>query len=264
MQCSQCRHQAPPDTEFCPECGAKLELVCLQCGTGNALSHKFCKECGNRLDAGKLTGPAPKFLSPDAYTPKYLVEKILTSKHSLEAERKQVTVLFADIKGSLELLANRDPEDARTLLDAVLERMIDAVHRYEGTISHFLGDGVMALFGAPVAHEDHAVRACYAALHMQETIKRHSEEIRRKEGFQVQVRVGLNSGKVTLHASRSDLSADYTGFCQTAHLAARMEQIATPGSILVTADVIRLVEGYVDVKQVGAVPVKGLSTPVDV
>jgi class 3 adenylate cyclase len=263
MQCVQCRHIAPPDAEFCPACGAKIELICSQCGTGNAISHKFCKRCGNRLDAGKGTALATKFSSPEAYTPKYLAERIL-SKHFFEAERKQVTVLFADIKGSLELLTSRDPEDARKLLDAVLERMFDAVHRYEGIISHFMGDGIMALFGAPLSHEDHAIRACYAALLMQESIQKYSEEIRRTEGFQVQVRVGLNSGQVIMRAIRSDLSMDYTAVGQTAHLAARMEQIATPGSILITADVVQLVDGYVEIKSIGVVPIKGLGTPIDV
>ncbi len=219
------------------------------------------------MDAGKSTAPATKFSSPEAYTPKYLAEKILkilNSKDFLEAERKHVTVLFADIKGSLELLADRDPEDARKLLDAVLERMIDAVHRYEGTISHFMGDGIMALFGAPVAHEDHSIRACYAALLMQENIKKYSESVRRTEGFQVQVRIGLNSGQVIMRAIRSDLSMDYTAVGQTVHLAARMEQIATPGSVLITADLVQLVDGYVETKSIGAVPIKGLRTPIEV
>jgi len=241
MQCPRCQYEAPADADFCPECGAKLELVCSQCGTGNALSHKFCKRCGHGLGAAAAAGGLPaKFLSPASYTPRYLAEKIVTSKPALEAERKRVTVLFADIKGSLELLAGRDPEDARRLLDTVLELMVDAVHRYEGTVSHFMGDGVMALFGAPVAHEDHAVRACYAALLMQESIKRYSEEIRRTEGFQVQVRVGLNSGEVIVRAIRNDLHMDYTAVGETAHLAARMEQIATPGSILAAANLARL------------------------
>jgi class 3 adenylate cyclase/tetratricopeptide (TPR) repeat protein len=219
------------------------------------------------LDAGKGTALTTKFSSPEAYTPKYLAEKILkilNSKDFLEAERKHVTVLFADIKGSLELLADRDPEDARKVLDAVLERMIDTVHRYEGTISHFMGDGIMALFGAPVGHEDHAVRACYAALLMQESIKKYSENMRRTEGFQVQVRIGLNSGQVILRAIRSDLTMDYTAVGQTVHLAARMEQIATPGSVLVTADVVQLVNGYVETKSIGDVPIKGLRTPIEV
>ena len=267
MQCLQCQHQAPLDAEFCPECGAKIELICFHCGTSNAISYRFCKRCGSRLDAGKSTAPATKFSSPEAYTPKYLAEKILkilNSKDFLEAERKHVTVLFADIKGSLELLADRDPEDARKLLDAVLERMIDAVHRYEGTISHFMGDGIMALFGAPVAHEDHSIRACYAALLMQENIKKYSESVRRTEGFQVQVRIGLNSGQVIMRAIRSDLSMDYTAVGQTVHLAARMEQIATPGSVLITADLVQLVDGYVETKSIGAVPIKGLRTPIEV
>lgn len=267
MQCVQCQHQVPLDAEFCPECGAKIEVICFRCGTGNAILHRFCKRCGSRLDAGKSTAPATKFSSPEAYTPKYLAEKILkilTSKDFLEAERKHVTVLFADIKGSLELLAGRDPEDARKLLDAVLERMIDTVHRYEGTISHFMGDGIMALFGAPVAHEDHAIRACYAALLMQESIKNYSENMRRTEGFQIQVRIGLNSGQVIMRAIRSDLTMDYTAVGQTVHLAARMEQIATPGSALITADVVQLVDGYVETKSIGAVPIKGLRTPIEV
>ena len=117
--------------------------------------------------------------APECYTPKHLAEKILTSRSALEGERKQVTVLFADLKGSMELLADRDPEEARTLLDPVLEHMMEAVHRYEGTVNQVMGDGIMALFGAPLAHEDHAVRACYAALRMQEAVKQHAEDVRR-------------------------------------------------------------------------------------
>jgi Adenylate and Guanylate cyclase catalytic domain len=122
---------------------------------------------------------ATKFSSPEVYTPKHLAEKILTSKNALEGERKQVTVLFADLKGSMELLADRDPEEARKLFDAVIERMMEAVHWYEGTVNHILGDGIMALFGTPLAHEDHAVRASYAALRMQESVKRYAAEVQR-------------------------------------------------------------------------------------
>ena len=131
----------------------------------------------------------------EGYTPKHLAEKILTSKSALEGERKQVTVLFADLKGSMELLADRDPEEARKLLDPVLEHMMEAVHRYEGTVNQVMGDGIMALFGAPLAHEDHAVRACYAALRMQEAVKRYAEEVRRTHGVPVQIRVGLELGR---------------------------------------------------------------------
>jgi len=202
--------------------------------------------------------------APVAYTPSHLAEKILTSKSALEGERKQVTVLFADLKGSMELLAERDPEEARAILDPVLERLMAAVHRYEGTVNQVMGDGIMALFGAPVAHEDHAVRACYAALHMQEAIGRYSEEMRRTHGIEVHIRVGLNSGEVVVRAIDSSLHMDYTAVGQTTHLAARMEQLARPGTALLTADTLRLVEGYVEVKPLGPVPVKGLPEPIEV
>src|SRR5207245_7831406 len=180
-------------------------------------------------------------------------EKILTSRTMLEGERKQVTVLFADLKGSTELLADRDPEDARRLLDPVLEHMMEAVHRYEGTVNQVMGDGIMALFGAPVAHEDHAVRACYAALRMQESVKRHAEEMRRTTGVSLAIRVGLNSGEVVVRSIGSDLHMDYTAVGQTTHLAARMEQAALPGSILITVETLRLAEGYVAVASLGAI-----------
>jgi class 3 adenylate cyclase len=170
----------------------------------------------------------PRFAAPEAYTPKHLAERILTSKAALEGERKQVTVLFADLKGSMELLADRDPEEARKLLDPVLERMMEAVHRYEGTVNQVMGDGIMALFGAPLAHEDHAVRACYAALDMQGTIRRYADEVWRSDGITVKIRVGLNSGEVVVRAIGSDLRVDYTAVGQTTHLAARMEQLASP------------------------------------
>ncbi len=201
---------------------------------------------------------------PLAYTPSYLTEKILTSRSALEGERKQVTVLFADLKGSMELLAERDPEEARQLLDPVLERMMAAVHRYEGTVNQIMGDGIMALFGAPLAHEDHAVRACYAALAMQEALQRYAEEVRRTQGLLVQMRVGLNSGEVVVRAIGNDLHMDYSAVGQTTHLAARMEQLAAPGSILLTAATLRLVEGLVRVQSLGPVPVKGLAQPVEV
>src|SRR4029434_10718062 len=151
-----------------------------------------------------------------------------TSKTALEGERKQVTVLFADLKGSMELLADRDPEEARKLLDPVLELMMEAVHRYEGTVNQVMGDGIMALFGAPLAHEDHAVRACYAALRMQELVKRYAEGVRGQQGINVRIRIGLNSGEVVVRAIGSDLHMDYTAVGQTTHLAARMEQVSSP------------------------------------
>jgi class 3 adenylate cyclase len=192
------------------------------------------------------------------------VEKILHAKTALEGERKQVTVLFADLKGSMELLADRDPEEARQILDPVLEYMMDAVHRFEGTVNQVMGDGIMALFGAPIAHEDHAVRACYAALTMQEALRRYAEQVRRSHGIEVQIRVGLNSGEVVVRAIGNDLHMDYSAVGQTAHLAARMEQLATPGTIRLSAATLRLVEGFVRVQPLGPVPVKGLTEPVEV
>src|SRR5215475_2876012 len=201
---------------------------------------------------------------PLAYTPVHLAEKIRLSRSALEGERKQVTVLFADLKGSMELLADRDPEEARQLLDPVLERMIEAVHRYEGIVNQVMGDGIMALFGAPIAHEDHAVRACYAALRMQETVTRYGDEMQRSHGLAVQIRVGLNSGEVVVRAIGNDLHMDYSAIGQTTHLAARLEQMAKPGSVLTTGETLRLAEGFVQVKALGPVSVKGLADPVEV
>ena len=257
MQCPRCQTPTREGAKFCESCGARVAASCPGCGADVRPGAKFCGACGAHLEA------APTSPSPRAYTPPYLAEKILTSRSAVEGERKQVTVLFADVKGSLELLAPLDPEEARRLLDAVAERMIDAVHRYEGTVNNVMGDGIMALFGAPLAQEDHAVRACYAALRMQETMKQYAEHLQQTGGPPVQVRVGLNSGEVVVGAIESDLRMDYTAVGPTTHLAARMEQMATPGSIWITADTHRLAEGYVEVEPLGLVTVKGLAQPVE-
>src|SRR4029450_1586304 len=220
----------------------------------------FCGQCGASLVQAL---PSWKFASPEIYTPKHLAEKILTSKSSLEGERKQVTVLFADMKGSMELLADRDPEQARKLLDPVLERMMEAVHRFEGTVNQVMGDGIMALFGAPVAHEDHAIRACYAPLRMRESVNSYAEELQRTGAPPVYVRVGVNSGEVVVRSIGNDLRMDYTAIGQTVHLAARMEQIAKPGSVLITGETLRMAEGYVAVRSLGPIVVKGLNEAVD-
>jgi class 3 adenylate cyclase/tetratricopeptide (TPR) repeat protein len=259
MKCPRCQHENPVGQKFCGECGARLALTCASCGASNPPGQKFCGECG----AGLAPEMAGKPASPETRTPKHLAEKILSSKAALEGERKQVTVLFADLKGSMELLADRDPEEARKLLDPVLERMMEAVHHCEGTVNQVMGDGIMALFGAPLAHEDHAVRACYAALRMQETVKKYADELRKVEGIPVRIRVGLNSGEVVVRSIGSDLHMDYTAVGQTAHLAARMEQMADPGAILITADTLRLAEGFIEAQSLGPVSVKGLVAAVD-
>jgi class 3 adenylate cyclase len=262
MKCPRCQHENPPQAKFCLECGARVALTCTKCRSELPAGAKFCLECGEAV-ASQATG-GPRFTSPESYTPKHLAEKILTSKSALEGERKQVTVLFADLKGSMELLADRDPEEARKILDPVLERMMEAVHRYEGTVNQVMGDGIMALFGAPLAHEDHAVRACYAALRMQESVKKYADEVRRSHAAVVKIRVGLNSGDVVVRAIGSDLHMDYTAVGQTTHLAARMEQIADPGAIVITPETLALAEGYVEVQSLGPVPVKGLAEAVEV
>ncbi len=262
MRCARCQHENREGRRFCSRCGAGLASACPSCGFTKEPGDKFCGGCGARLGAEQ---PAQtKFTSPDTYTPKHLAERILTSKAALEGERKQVTVLFADLKGSMELLADRDPEEAGKILDPVLELMMEAVHRYEGTVNHVMGDGIMALFGAPLAHEDHAVRACYAAIRMQDSVRRYSDELRREQGVEVQIRVGVNSGDVVVRSIGSDLRMDYTAVGQTADLAARMEQLAAPGRIRLTAGTLGLAEGFVQVTPLGPVPIKGLGEPVEV
>src|SRR5918993_762043 len=247
MNCPRCQHENPAAVKFCGECGARFEALCPSCKASNPPTNKFCSQCGATL--GQVV--ASNFTSTQSYTPKHLAEKILTSKSALEGERKQVTVLFADMKGSMELLADRDAEDARKLLDPILEHMMEAVHHYEGTVNQVMGDGIMALFGAPIAHEDHAVRACYTALRMQEAVRKYADGVRRSHGIEVQIRVGLNSGGVVVRSVGSDLRMDYTAVGQTTHLAARMEQLATPGTILLAPNAVQLAEGYVQVKPLG-------------
>jgi class 3 adenylate cyclase/pimeloyl-ACP methyl ester carboxylesterase len=262
MSCPRCGQENRPQAKFCEACAAPLIRRCAKCGSELSSTARFCSECAHPVQA---PGGAPAtVVAPEAYTPKHLAEKILTSRGALEGERKQVTVLFADLKGSMELLADRDPEEARRLLDPVLERMMEAVHRYEGTVNQVMGDGIMALFGAPLAHEDHAVRACYAALRMQESVKHYAEGTRREHGVTIRIRVGLNSGEVVVRAIGSDLHMDYTAVGQTTHLAARMEQLADPGAVLLTPETLALAEDFVRVHPLGPTAVKGLAAPIEV
>jgi class 3 adenylate cyclase/tetratricopeptide (TPR) repeat protein len=262
MHCPRCRCDNPASSLFCTQCGERLQRQCPGCGAELGDGVRFCGQCGQPVDPPRAA--QTRFTSPEAYTPRHLAEKILTTRTAIEGERKQVTVLFADLKGSMELLADRDPEQTRKLLDPILEHMMDAVHHYEGTVNQVMGDGIMALFGAPLAHEDHAVRACYAALRMQESVRRYAEEVRRAEGIPIQIRVGLNSGEVVVRSIGSDLHMDYTAVGQTTHLAARMEQMATPGTVLTTGATLSLVEGWVEARSLGPMPVKGLEAPLEV
>ncbi len=207
--------------------------------------------------------PALSAAPPEAYTPRHLAERILDAKAFLAGERKHVTVLFADIKGSLAIIEGTDPEEASRILDGAIRVMMDAVHRYEGTVNRVMGDGVMALFGAPIAHEDHAVRACYAALAIQRAMEAHADEARRTLGIEVSVRIGLHSGEVVVRTIGNDLSMDYDAIGPTVHLASRMEQLASPGTVRLTAATADLAEGFVELRSLGQVPVKGLSQPIE-
>jgi class 3 adenylate cyclase/tetratricopeptide (TPR) repeat protein len=261
MKCPKCEHENPVAAKFCEQCAAPLARQCANCATEFSVTANFCPQCGH--PAG-IAEENLRSASPQDYMPPDLADKILAAKTAAEGERKQVTVMFADVKGSMEFVVGRDPEDAQRLLDPVIERMIEAVHHYEGTVNDIMGDGIMALFGAPIAHEDHAVRASYAALKIQASVKRYADEVRHSYGVPLAVRVGLNSGEIVVRAVRSDLRTDYTGVGQTAHLAARMEQIAKPGSILATTETKKLAEGYVEMKPLGPLPVKGLSEEIPV
>ena len=222
MKCPRCEQDNPRESNFCAGCGARLAPTCASCGADLQGDSRFCSQCGQGV--GLAPAAVSRFSSPESYTPRHLVERILTSRSALEGERKQVTVLFADLKGSMEMFADRDPEEGRRLLDPVLELMMEAVHRFEGTVNQVMGDGIMALFGAPLAHEDHAVRACYAALRMQVSARRYAEDVRRNAGLPIAIRIGLNSGAVVVRTLGSDLRMDYTAVGQTTHVAARMEQ----------------------------------------
>jgi class 3 adenylate cyclase/tetratricopeptide (TPR) repeat protein len=263
MQCVRCGQDNRDDAKFCRECGVASGAFCATCRSHLRPGSKFCDNCGTHVavTGSGLVVAAPS-ASPFFYTPSHLGKSILTSEAAQEGERRQVTVLFSDMKGSTEYIADLDPEDARKLLDPVLERMMDAVDCYEGTVNQVMGDGIQALFGAPVAFEDHAVRACYAALKIQELIGKYAEEVRRTKGLPLLVRVGLNSGEVVVRALGSELHMNYSAHGQAVHLAARLEQMASPGTILMSSHTLHLAKGYVLTRSLGPMFVRGLTAPV--
>lgn len=263
MQCPQCRQHNRDEARFCRECGLAFGMSCTNCGSQLAAGSKYCDSCGAAASAIGPGIPAPILSGSTLFRgPSRLAHSVFNSEAFQEGERKQVTVLCSDLKGSTEYIADLDPEDARSLLDPVLERMMEAVGRYEGTINQVMGDGIQALFGAPIAYEDHAVRACYAALKMQELIRKYAEEVRRSRGFPLLVRVGLNSGEVVVRSLGSELHMNYSAHGQAVHLAARMEQMAIPGTILMSSHTLHLAQGYVLTRSLGPMFVKGLAAPV--
>lgn len=266
MECSNCHLQNPEDASFCDECGSRLLQTCGNCGSTNRAKANYCSECGNQLDTfdpGKGAIP-PDFPSPISYIPEHLKKKIIDNRAALEDERKQVTIMFADLKGSTEIIADRDPEEADNLLKPIIHCMMEAVHKYEGTVVRVMGDGIMALFGAPISHEDHALRACYSALAAHEEMGRLIVDFRQKYGINPQIRIGLNSGQVIVRNIDNDLSMEYTAMGEAAHLAARMEELASSDRTLLTEHTFRHVEGFVKVNDLGALPIKGITNPVHV
>src|SRR5436309_2135266 len=275
MRCSRCGHENKEGARFCNECGSKLEIICATCATPNPPGSKFCSGCGSPLTGQSrvqsLESRVPPPSSPLSYTPKHLAERILAEQAALEAratpdgERKTITALFADIKGSMELIEDLDPEEARRIIDPTLKLMMEAVHRYGGYVAQSTGDGIFALFGAPIAHEDHPQRALYAALRMQEEMRRYGDQVRLKHGVPLTMRVGVNTGEVVVRSIRKeDLHTDYVPVGHSTNLAARMEQMATPGSILMTEYTRKLVEGYFELKALGAAEIKGVEVPLNV
>src|SRR5947207_4609867 len=232
-------------------------MRCPSCGHENRPSAHCCEAGGQPL--ARRSGGDRR-----SYTPPHLAEKILASRSRLEGERKQVTVLFADVKGSMELAEQVDPEAWHHILDRFFAILAEGVHRFEGTINQFTGDGIMALFGAPIAHEDHAQRACHAALHLGAELRRYAHDLRRERGLSFSVRMGLNSGDVVVGKIGDDLRMDYTAQGHTVGLAARMEQLAEPGHIYVTQHTAKLVRGYFELRSLGALAVKGAAEPVEV
>ena len=227
MKCPKCQFENREGAKFCKECGVELELTCPKCGTQYSPSSKFCDECGNDL-IKPAKAPPVDYSEPQAYTPKFLADKILTSKSSIEGERKLVTVLFADVANYTAISEKLDPEEVHQIMDGCFKILMDEIHKYEGTINQFTGDGVMALFGAPLAHEDHAQRACHAALTFQKAMEEYGNKINNDYGVEFKLRVGINSGPVIVGAIGDNLRMDYTAVGDTTNLSARLESAAQP------------------------------------
>jgi class 3 adenylate cyclase/tetratricopeptide (TPR) repeat protein len=256
MKCRKCSSDNREAVKFCEECGAKLELECPACKAIIPFGKKFCGECGHTLKEPTET-PAIDYSKPQSYTPKFLADKILTNRSALEGERKLVTVLFADVANYTAMAEKLDPEEVHQIMDGCFNILMDEIHRFEGTINQFTGDGVMALFGAPLAHEGHAQRACYAALSIQKILENYSEKIKHDYSLDFKMRAGLNSGTVVVASIGDDLRMDYTAIGDTTNLASRMESMAQPGTILLSANSHKLVRDFFEFESLGKLAVKG-------
>jgi class 3 adenylate cyclase/tetratricopeptide (TPR) repeat protein len=257
IPCPSCGHDNREEARFCDGCGTALARVCPRCGTTLRAAARFCDGCGQPVSGPASASPAPVH----AHTPKHLAEKILTARAALEGERKQVTVLVADVKSSMELAEQLDPEEWHRIIARFFQLLAEGVHHFEGTVNQYTGDGIMALFGAPIAHEDHAQRACWAALHLQEVLRGYAREVKREHGLAVSARMGLDSGEVVVGKIGDDLRMHYTALGHTVGLAKRMEQLADPGSVYLTDHTARLVEGWFRLQDLGTLAVKGVREP---
>lgn len=259
MKCFACQSDNRAGVKFCEECGTEIAFVCPRCDHRIPVGKKFCGECGQKLGRDEVPQPEPaiNYNRPDSYTPKFMAEKILTTRGSLEGERKLVTVFFSDVTGFTSLSEKLDPEAVHQIMDGCFKILMQEIHKYEGTINQFTGDGVMALFGAPLAHEDHAQRACHAALAIQQSLTKYARKVKAEFGLDFKMRIGLNSGPVVVGAIGNDLRMDYTAVGDTTNLAARMESMAEPGGILVSNSTHRLVKKYFEFESLGEVSVKG-------
>jgi class 3 adenylate cyclase len=266
VHCTSCHHENPEGALFCGACGDSLVegSACAQCGAANPVSNRFCQQCGSPLGASPELGAAPGRRAPRDYTPRHLAERILLDRSAVEGERKQVTVLFADVKSSMELAERVDPEEWHAILDRFFQILADGVHRFEGTVNQYTGDGIMALFGAPIAHEDHAQRACYAALQLQDELKRYADELRVAKGLNFSVRMGLNSGEVVVGKIGDDLRMDYTAQGHAVGLAQRMEQLAETGKALLTQHTAKRVAGFFQLRDLGTSEIRGVEQPVGI
>jgi len=262
MKCPKCQFENPPASRFCNQCAGNLDMACPRCGSANPSGSRFCNQCACDLTESKALPPID-YSQPQTYTPKFLADKILTTRKSIEGERKLVTVLFADVANYTSMSEKLDSEEVRQIMDGCFKIIVDSVYRYEGTIDKFTGDGVMALFGAPLAHEDHAQRASYAALGMQRAVKEYGEKVKKDCGFDFKMRVGLNSGPVIVGAVGSDLRMDYTAVGDTVNLASRMQTMAQPGTVLVSRDVHKMTRDFFRFKPLGKLTVKGKEEAVE-
>jgi class 3 adenylate cyclase len=260
MRCSKCDSDNREERKFCANCGASLAITCSKCRASNQPGERFCGECGSPLEVAAASATAPEALAGKADTARpQIAEESLS-----EGERKTITALFADIKGSTELMRELDPEEARAIIDPVLQLMMEAIHRYDGYVAQSTGDGIFAMFGAPVAHEDHPQRALHAALAIQQELHDYRERLKDHAQPQVEARIGVNTGEVVLRTINTGGHTEYSPVGHVTNLAARMQTVAPAGSIVITEECRRLVEGYFSLRALGPTEIKGVSEPLSV